>query len=470
MAELDQEEQAPVLDEKTAAEYILKANRNVIHDICKEYELSEEDYRNVKDALMVEINNGLCKYTHNKATVKCLLTHVQSVPTGCEKGKYLALDLGGTKFRVIYLQMDDLAVKECFMTYQIRPELLIGPARDLFDFFAECLSNFIYSHQLENVEIPLGFTFSFPVKQVSIDKGVLVAWSKGFSCPGVVGRDVVALLNEAIERRGDMLVRVVAIVNDTTGTLMSTAWKYHNTKIGLIVGTGTNACYMEKTKNISMYDGDILAPAVMIINTEWSGLGDNGVLEGIRTKHDRVVDSESTNPKAHLFEKMISGMYLGEVARLLIIECIESGALLNGVISDAISQPKSFPTSFVSEIDRANEDCDILVAKTVLNSLGYSAPSDADCENLQHICSTVIIRSASLVGAALACLIDRIGDPYVTIGADGSLYRLNKSYHRRILATARKLTRPEHKYDLIPSEDGSGRGAALIAAIVSKNA
>lgn len=34
----------------------------------------------------------------------------------------------------------------------------------------------------------------------------------------------------------DVQIKVCAILNDTTGTLMSCAWKNHNCKIGLIVG------------------------------------------------------------------------------------------------------------------------------------------------------------------------------------------------------------------------------------------
>lgn len=34
----------------------------------------------------------------------------------------------------------------------------------------------------------------------------------------------------------DIEIDVCAILNDTTGTLMSCAWKKHNCKIGLIIG------------------------------------------------------------------------------------------------------------------------------------------------------------------------------------------------------------------------------------------
>lgn len=61
-------------------------------------------------------------------------------------------------------------------------------------------------------EMELGFTFSFPVLQTTINSGTLIAWTKGFSCPGVVGWDPAALLQDAFHRR-NIPVRVGMISN-----------------------------------------------------------------------------------------------------------------------------------------------------------------------------------------------------------------------------------------------------------------
>lgn len=49
--------------------------------------------------------------------------------------------------------------------------------------------------------LPLGFTFSYPVQQDSVDRGCLVTWTKGFDIKGVEGQDVVIQLGEAIGKR-----------------------------------------------------------------------------------------------------------------------------------------------------------------------------------------------------------------------------------------------------------------------------
>lgn len=44
------------------------------------------------------------------------------------------------------------------------------------------------------------------------------------------------------------------LINDTVGSLMSTAYYDRKTAIGLVLGTGTNACYIENIKLIETLD------------------------------------------------------------------------------------------------------------------------------------------------------------------------------------------------------------------------
>lgn len=71
----------------------------------------------------------------------------------------------------------------------------------LFDFIAQCVANFIKEQKI-TAKLPLGFTFSFPVKQHSLTSGDLIRWTKDFTASGAVGKNVVQLLKEAFVRRG----------------------------------------------------------------------------------------------------------------------------------------------------------------------------------------------------------------------------------------------------------------------------
>jgi len=194
------------------------------------------------------IDEGLGTETHPKATIKCWQTYVQDMPTGNEKGQFLALDLGGSNFRVLKLDLgENKYFKMSQETYECSKELMNGSGTILFDYIANCLNKFVNAQGLKtNRPLPLGFTFSFPMSQSSINSGELVRWTKGFTCDGVVDQDVVQLLTKSIENIPDLNIQICAILNDTVGTLMSCAWLNPKTRIGLIVGTGCNCCYIEK--------------------------------------------------------------------------------------------------------------------------------------------------------------------------------------------------------------------------------
>ena len=90
----------------------------------------------------------------------------------------------------------------------------------------------------------------------------------------------------------------------------SCAWRDNRCRIGLILGTGTNACYLEDIKNIETINPeDFPGQEHMVINTEWGAFGDNGELDFVKTKWDLAVDETSVNPGKQLFEKMISGRW-----------------------------------------------------------------------------------------------------------------------------------------------------------------
>ncbi|XP_011254732.1 hexokinase type 2 isoform X1 [Camponotus floridanus] len=438
-----------------------------IRDACKDLVLSDDQLQLVMQKLTDEINAGLSRTTHDDSVVKCFTTYVQDLPNGTENGNFLALDLGGTNFRVLLITLEGQKSDMKSKIYAIPQSLMLGTGTQLFDHIAQCLALFIKDLNLQNEILPLGFTFSFPLKQYGLTKGNLVRWTKGFNCSGVIGENVVALLEEAISRRKDVKIDVCAILNDTTGTLMSCAFKNQNCRIGLIVGTGFNACYVEKTKNAECaipgnYDKN---KAHMLINTEWGAFGERGVLDFIITEFDRAIDENSINPTKQLFEKMISGMYMGELARLVLEKLVNAGLLFGGKCPSDLRKRGKFFTKYVSEIENDPKgrytNC-----REILAELGLRNVSDQDCENVRYVCSVVSRRAAHLVSAGIATLLNKMSEDNVTVGIDGSVYRFHPHFHD--LMTAKISELQPYKFDLMLSHDGSGRGAALVAAVASQ--
>ncbi|KAM8721480.1 hypothetical protein ACLKA7_007369 [Drosophila subpalustris] len=441
--------------------------KKMVYELCQQLLLTDEQVQELTYRILHELRRGLAKDTHPKANVKCFVTYVQDLPNGNERGKFLALDLGGTNFRVLLIHLqenNDFQMES--RIYAIPQHIMIGSGIQLFDHIAECLSNFMAEHNVYSERLPLGFTFSFPLRQLGLTKGLLATWTKGFDCAGVVDEDVVQLLKDAIARRGDVQIDICAILNDTTGTLMSCAWKNHSCKIGLIVGTGSNACYVEKVEEAELFDGDHRKPHVLI-NTEWGAFGDNGALDFVRTEFDKDIDSHSINPGKQTFEKMISGMYMGELVRLVLAKMTQNGILFNGQGSEVLFTRGLFFTKYVSEIE-ADEPGTFTNCRLVLEELGLSNATDGDCANVRYICECVSKRAAHLVSAGIATLINKMDEPHVTVGVDGSVYRFHPKFHNLMVEKISQLIKPGITFDLMLSEDGSGRGAALVAAVACR--
>ncbi len=175
-----------------------------------------------------EMSKGL---RHDAATVRMLPSYVTNVPTGQETGDYLALDLGGTNFRVCLVRLQGngkVSMKSA--KFVVSEQNKKDSGVKLFQFLASCVASFLAEINIDPSkaeQMKLGFTFSFPVAQTAIDHGRLLLWNKGFECDGVLGKDVVAMLRDALKKEG-VNVPVTAVVNDTVGTLISHACTYRS--------------------------------------------------------------------------------------------------------------------------------------------------------------------------------------------------------------------------------------------------
>uniref|UniRef100_A0A674F652 hexokinase n=1 Tax=Salmo trutta TaxID=8032 RepID=A0A674F652_SALTR len=451
----------------TAVAYRLADQTRQIAQTLAEFRLSKAQLLEVKKRMRTEIENGLGKKTHDSATVKMLPTYVRSTPDGTENGDFLALDLGGTNFRVLLVKIRSGKRRTVEMhnkIYAIPIEVMQGMGEELFDHIVYCISDFLDYMGMKSARLPLGFTFSFPCHQKSLDAGILVNWTKGFKCTDCEGEDVVELLREGIKRKEEFDLDVVAVVNDTVGTMMTCAYEEPTCEVGLIAGTGSNACYMEEMRNIETVEGN---EGRMCVNMEWGAFGDNGCLDDIRTEYDRAVDENSLNEGKQRYEKMCSGMYLGEIVRNILIDLTKRGFLFRGKISETLKTRGIFETKFLSQIE--SDRLALLQVRAILQQLGLDSTCD-DSIIVKEVCSTVSRRAAQICGAGMAGVVDKIRENRaldhldVTVGVDGTLYKLHPHFSRIFHQTVKELA-PKCNVNFLLSEDGSGKGAALITAV-----
>ncbi|XP_024417019.2 hexokinase HKDC1 isoform X2 [Desmodus rotundus] len=453
----------------TAVASRVQAQRKQIDKVLALFQLTREHLVGVQDKMRAELEYGLKRDTHLLATVKMLPTYVCGMPDGTEKGKFLALDLGGTNFRVLLVKIRSgrRSVRMYHKIFAIPLEIMQGTGEELFDHIVQCIADFLDYMGLKGAQLPLGFTFSFPCRQTSIDKAMLIEWTKGFKATDCEGEDMVDMLREAIKRRNEFDLDIVAVVNDTVGTMMTCGYEDPNCEIGLIAGTGSNVCYMEEMRNIEMVEGD---QGKMCINTEWGGFGDNGCIDDIRTQYDKEVDEGSLNPSKQRYEKMTSGMYLGEIVRQILIDLTKQGLLFRGQISERLRTRGIFETKFLSQIE--SDRLALLQVRRILQQLGL----DSTCEDsivVKEVCGAVSRRAAQLCGAGMAAIVEKRREDQglehlkITVGVDGTLYKLHPHFSTILQETVQDLA-PRCDVTFMLSEDGSGKGAALITAVAKR--
>ncbi|KAJ6794312.1 hexokinase-3-like [Iris pallida] len=250
--------------------------------------------RQVVDAMAVEMHAGLA--SDGGASSRCS-TFVDCLPDGNEKGTYYVLDLGGTNFRVLRVQLGgtrSTVIRHQVERQPIPQHLMTSTSELLFDFIAMTLKQFV-DREEDDVEQELvrsrelGFTFSFPVKQTSFTSGALIKWTKGFAIEDAVGKDVSQCLEEAMTKKG-LDMRVAALVNDAVGTLALGHYHDEDTVAAVIFGTGTNACYVERTDAIIKCQGLLTNSGGMVVNMEWGNFWSSHLP---RTSYDVELDDES---------------------------------------------------------------------------------------------------------------------------------------------------------------------------------
>ncbi|KAK0274908.1 hexokinase [Friedmanniomyces endolithicus] len=411
-------------------------------------------------------------------------TWCMGFPTGNETGTFLALDMGGTNLRVCEINLPEEKGEFDIIQskYRLPEDLKTGTADELWAYIADCLQQFIeYHHEGEKLDkLPLGFTFSYPATQNYIDHGILQRWTKGFDIEGVEGKDVVPPFEAALEERG-VPIKLTALINDTTGTLIASSYTDSEMKIGCIFGTGCNAAYMEHFSEIPKLAHMKVDPNQEIaINCEW-GAFDNEHKILPRTQYDVIIDKDSPRPGQQSFEKMIAGLYLGELFRLVLVDLHEQPhvKIFEGQDVAALKKPYSLDASFLSDVESDPFENLQETHDTFHTKLNIKC-TKPELELIRRLAELIGTRSARLSACGVAAICKKKGYKTAHVGADGSVF--NKYPHfkargaqalKEILdwdkgRDGKPLGRGNDPVEILPAEDGSGVGAALIAALTLK--
>ena len=120
-----------------------------------------------------------------------MLPSYLGLPTGEERGDYLALDFGGTNVRVLLYRLEGNGRYEV-LSHVAKPLKVDGvydfigaqaTGEEMFDFLAGLVNEAVSADHV--TPYLLGHTFSFPSSQTNINDARLIIWTKEFAACGM---------------------------------------------------------------------------------------------------------------------------------------------------------------------------------------------------------------------------------------------------------------------------------------------
>lgn len=299
------------------------------------------------------------------SNISMLPSFNHTLPTGREQGTFLALDVGGSTFRIALVRLlGEESERDRMEIVQIKSFAIDKQVRDLkgklfFDWMAERINEVLDAndHQADDSSqpLPMALAWSFPLEQTSTRSGSLLAMGKGFCAThGVEGHDLCELVMQSCRER-KLHVQLQALVNDSSATLLSQAYHDPSTRLSLILGTGINsAIYLPVSALSPAKYGDrpqswhAVAKHVLV-NTELSMFGST-VWGGSRW--DQHLNATHNLPGFQPLEYKVGGRYLGELVRLILIEAVETAGLFGGQMPAKLQEPYALEAGVIAQFER----------------------------------------------------------------------------------------------------------------------
>ncbi|RRT53166.1 hypothetical protein B296_00049994 [Ensete ventricosum] len=214
-----------------------------------------------------------------------------------------------------------------------------------------------------------------------------------------------------------------------------------------------------------------------VINMEWGNFRSSHLPT---TDYDQALDNESLNPGEQvmhylcvIFEKLISGMYLGEILRRVLLRLAKEASIFGDSVPPKLEVPFILRTPVMSAMHHDTSP-DLKVVGTKLNEVvGIVDTSLKTRKVVIQICDIIAKRGARLAAAGIVGILKKIGrDTAVKDGSkaviamDGGLYEHYTIFSECLQCTLKEMLGEEASSSVVVklASDGSGIGAALLAA------
>lgn len=173
----------------------------------------DEEFNKVRKGICNAMHEKMDNMREEKKGVKMIPTEINSLNFCCRSEQLMVgVDMGGSNLRISQIQVlpekaKIVNSKEFSIPQEAKTEFI-------FQWAAEKIHQFFLALKINSIK-EIGFTFSFPFSQLSINQGrvkfyspintyvgVLLQWNKSFEAPTIVGKDVARLLEEECKKLG----------------------------------------------------------------------------------------------------------------------------------------------------------------------------------------------------------------------------------------------------------------------------
>ena len=287
------------------------------------FKLTDEQSKKISLNLQTKVQDGLGEYGRE---IACLPTYINPGEELKEKvknfeGKVLVLDWGGTNFRAAIISFrkgEKPAVLECLKKTLSANETKGFTGEDLH---REMAGLIVQLKDLDNTVTHIGYCFSYEAESTLDGDAILRRWAKGIAIPDMrnklVGKPLLEYLNNADGIKGKTEFKTVKVINDTIACLFAGLEQPgYDSYIGLIVGTGNNMAAVIGKEKIGKLSKDYKGGELIPVNLESGNLKPYSERpDGYLTEVDKNVDLSFPPEKEQMFEKAMSGKYIGEIFR-----------------------------------------------------------------------------------------------------------------------------------------------------------
>ena len=402
--------------------YIVKEIKNKVQDFLKQNGMDPAaiSIDQVCQVFLDEMDKGLAGQQSSLAMLPTYIETEAEIPTD---KSVIVMDAGGTNFRVatVCLGGDGKATISHYKLFDM-PGLKEQVSKE--EFFNSMAG---YLEHVVDKSRNVGFCFSYPIEMFPSKDGRVLYFSKEIQASEVEGQMIGENLNLTISSALGAEKKKMVLLNDTVATLLAGradpgAGRF-DSYIGFILGTGTNCSYIEQNRNITKAK-DLDTAKNQIVNVESGGFG-----KAPRGKIDKEFDASSLCPGVNVFEKMISGAYLGPLTLMTIQKAVQEG-LFSSVACDRLGGLTELTTKDLSDFLYKPKGGDNPLSVAVANL-------DDDLAELLCLIEGIVERAAKMTAINLSSVALKSGKGHnpsrpICIVAEGTTFYKLTSMRQRV--------------------------------------